>query len=109
MSRLTLRVDRPWGAGQICGYPAVYVDVLREHVENLGLPRGTETSLDKKLQAALDALLRGNEVTARSHLEAFVNAVEAQRGKKITDAEADALIAEAESVISTLPVVDLTP
>ena len=43
-----------------------------------------------------------NDGAAIGELEAFINAVEAQRGKKIPEAAADALIAEAQAIIDLL-------
>jgi len=51
---------------------------------------------------ALDDLNQNNDVAAINSLEAFINEVEAQRGKKISDAEADALIALAKQIIYQL-------
>jgi hypothetical protein len=39
-----------------------------------------------------------NDVAAGNSLEAFINAVEAQRGRKITSAGADKLIASAHEI-----------
>jgi hypothetical protein len=62
-------------------------------------------SLEVKLQNALSALddvKKGNTNSAVAKLEAFINEVNAQRGNKIADAEADALIAAAQAVIDSL-------
>ena len=39
---------------------------------------------------------------AMNSLESFINAIEAQRGNKISDADADALIAAAQQIIDLL-------
>lgn len=43
-----------------------------------------------------------NDIAAVKSLEAFINAVEAHRGKKISDTEADALIGAAQQTIDQL-------
>ena len=60
-----------------------------------------ESCLDSKLDAALDALVDANfnnDGAACNSLAAFINAVQAQRGKKITSAQADQLIASAREI-----------
>ena len=71
-------------------------------VEDMNLQSGISNSLDAKLQSALDALddiNSNNDVAAINSLEAFVNAVEAQRGKKISNEIADSLIDDADFII----------
>jgi len=47
-------------------------------------------------------LNKGQENAAINKLNAFINQIEAQRGKKITDEEADTLIAEAQRIIDSI-------
>ena len=78
---------------------------LADDVIALNLQRGISNSLDAKLNAALGALddiNANNDVAAINTLQAFINAVEAQRGNKITEADADALIAAAQEIIALL-------
>ncbi len=75
------------------------IDSLINQVKGLGLPKGLENSLTSKLQAAKKSVGKGNVKAAKNQLRAFINAVRAQRGKKLTNAQADALIAAAEQVI----------
>jgi len=78
---------------------------LAQTVIDLNLQHGIENSLDGKLDAALNALEdvnQNNDVAAINTLEAFINAVEAQRGNKIPEAEADALIADVLQIIDLL-------
>ncbi len=85
--------------------PAELVAELLEEVGGLELPRGIENGLEAKLEAALRALEdenENNDAAAINTLEGFINAVEAQRGKKIPEAEADALIAAAQEIIELL-------
>ncbi len=85
--------------------PATLFLDLAVEVEALDLPEGTENSLLANLGNAYDKLTDGNEnndVAAIGSLEAFINAVEAQRGEKIPEAAADALIAAAQKVIDRI-------
>lgn len=71
----------------------------------LNLQTGLSNSLDAKLTAVFDALTdlnENNDASALNRLNAFINEVEAQRGKKITDAQADYLIAAVLEVMETI-------
>jgi hypothetical protein len=71
-------------------------------VTNLNLQHGIENSLDAKLEAAEQALNdinQNNDVAANNSLQAFINAVEAQRGKMIPEAVADLLISATQEII----------
>lgn len=73
--------------------------------EDMNLQNGINNSLDAKLDAVLKALEDANEkndVAAINALNAFINAVEAQRGNKISEADADILIAAALDIIAML-------
>ncbi|MHC4570513.1 MAG: LamG-like jellyroll fold domain-containing protein [Planctomycetota bacterium] len=85
--------------------PAELIAELLEGVGGLELPRGIENGLEAKLNAALRALEdenENNDIAAINTLGAFINAVEVQRGKKIPEAEADALIAAAQEIVELL-------
>ena len=88
--------------------PVTVIDAVNHliaTVESMNLQQGIENSLDVKLEAARDALFAanaGNRNDAINKLEAFVNAVEAQRGKQLTDEQADELVSLANDIISTL-------
>ena len=78
---------------------------LAQDVIDLNLQQGISNSLDAKLSAAMQALddiNENNDVAAINTLQAFINAVEAQRGNKIPEADADALIAAAQEIIDLL-------
>ena len=78
---------------------------LGEMVEELGLSKGIENSLLAKVEAAIGVLEDDNEKNdgaAVNVLGAFINAVEAQTGKKIPELQAAALIAEAAVIIEAL-------
>jgi hypothetical protein len=85
--------------------PIVAVNNLVEDVLDLNLQTGIANGLDAKLDSALSALddlNENNDVAAINSLEAFINAVEAQRGHKIPEADAVVLIAAAQAIIDDL-------
>jgi len=87
--------------------PVVLVENLIDSVESMNLQQGIDNSLDAKLDAvlnALDDLNENNDVAAINSLEAFINAVEAQRDKKITNEQADILVADAQEIIDSLSI-----
>jgi sugar lactone lactonase YvrE len=78
---------------------------LSDLVVNFNLKQGIANSLDAKLQNAFDALEAANaglRQDAQNKLQAFINGVEAQRGKELTDEQADQLIALTQSILSVL-------
>jgi len=77
--------------------PAQAIEDLKTAVENLHLKN--QQGYIAKLDAALKSLARGNTNTAANQLNAFMNLVNAQRGKTLTDAQANALIASAQEII----------
>ena len=85
--------------------PVQLIESLIDTVINLNLQGGIENSLDSKLDAvekSLQDLNENNDQAAINALQAFINAVEAQRGGKISDTDADALIAFAQAIIDLL-------
>jgi hypothetical protein len=75
---------------------------LFEDIQNEELPQGSETSLLSKLNAALEALDNGNNASAINILNAFINAVEAQSGKKLTEGQAAELVAAAKAILGKI-------
>jgi len=71
-------------------------------VEELDLPQGTETALLSTVNNAMKSLDKGNDGAAVNQLQAFINKVEAQRGKKISEEDADMLIEYANNVIAQI-------
>ncbi|MFH1725013.1 MAG: LamG-like jellyroll fold domain-containing protein [Elusimicrobiota bacterium] len=67
-----------------------------------GVPSGLKNALASKLDNALDSLARGNETAGANQIRAFMNHVNAQRGKKLTDEQADELIAAAQAILDAL-------
>ncbi len=85
--------------------PVELLSGLVQIVVDLNLHHGIENSLDAKLDSALNALddvNENNDVAAVNTLQAFINAVEAQRDNKIPGADADLLIAGAQAIIDLL-------
>jgi hypothetical protein len=85
--------------------PAELLLKLMQTVINLNLQHGISNSLDAKLSAAMQALddiNENNDVAAINTLQAFINAVEAQRGSKIPEVAADALIDSTQVIIDLL-------
>jgi hypothetical protein len=85
--------------------PPGAIEALIAAVISLNLHHGISNSLDAKLGAALNALddvNTNNDGAAVNTLEAFISAVEAQRGKEISETDADALIQAAVNIINML-------
>jgi Tol biopolymer transport system component len=84
------------------------VDLLADLVDmviTLNLQAGISNSLDAKLSAvenAFDDLNANNDVAAINALEAFIAAVEAQTGNKISETDALLLIAAARQTIALI-------
>ena len=71
----------------------------------LNLQMGIANGLDAKLDAvenALDDVNANNDVAAINALQAFIDAITAQSGDKIGEADAATLIAAAEQIIAVL-------
>lgn len=98
--------DSLYARVEAAGYdPVELLNALVQTVIGLNLHHGIENSLDAKLDAALQALddvNANNDVAAVNALEAFMNAVEAQRDNKIPEADADSLIADTQQIITLL-------
>ncbi|MFC2016771.1 PKD domain-containing protein, partial [Chloroflexota bacterium] len=85
--------------------PELLINIIIDDVMSLDIPEGTKNSLISKLEVAMKRLEDSNtqnDVAAINALEAFVNSVEAQRGKKILSEDADALITKAQEIIASL-------
>ena len=76
--------------------PSQQVTNLMNAVNNLPTPPGG--SLNAKLNGILAAINAGQTANACTQLNAFINEVNAQKGKKISVSDASALIAAAENV-----------
>ena len=82
--------------------PAQSTSSLISLVNGMNLPHGTTTSLVAKLSAALDSINRGNDNAAMNQLNAFINEVNAQAGKAITQSQAQTLTYDAQAIITAL-------
>ncbi|MFH1725377.1 MAG: hypothetical protein ABII00_12260, partial [Elusimicrobiota bacterium] len=71
-------------------------------VETLSLPEGTDNALTSKLDNAFSSQQQGNAGAAVNKLKAFINSVEAQKGKKISAEDARMLIEFANNVIEEI-------
>ena len=78
------------------------VHTLIDRVTAYGLHRGLTNALNVKLQAAVASWSRGQSGAAFEQLRAFVNQVNAQRGKKVTTAQADELLAAVQEIMDAL-------
>jgi hypothetical protein len=81
------------------------LDDLVQRVISLNLQNGISNSLDAKLDTVMNAIDDSNEknnAAAQNAMYAFMNAVEAQRGKKLTDTQATQLIGVAQAIVAAL-------
>lgn len=65
----------------------------------MNLPKGVDASLDAKLEAAESSLKKGDNTAAKKQLTAFVNEVNAQSGKKMSESQAAQLSSAAITII----------
>lgn len=94
------------------GDAAMQIGELGTEVVNLNLGRRIEVSLLDPLKSALHALAghqknghnKHDAQTALDNIQSFINGVNAQRGKAITEEEAVSLIVEANAVLFLLGV-----
>jgi len=82
--------------------PIEAVEDLSAYIESLDLPPGIENSVKTSLEGAVDALGRGNDEAAIGKLNALINKVEAQRGMKISEKEADLLVGSVQRIIDSI-------
>ena len=75
---------------------------LSSDVINSPLPQDIKNGLNDKLTAAINALNLGNKKAAINILGAFIDMINAQRGKSLTNAQADSWIAEAQKIIDSI-------
>ena len=71
----------------------------------LNLQKGISDSLDAKLYSSMNALddtNENNDGSAINSLYEFINAVDAQRGKNLSETEANNLISAAQTIIDKL-------
>lgn len=80
------------------GLTAVTAGALCSLVESVVDKEGIASALCAKLEAAAESEARGNANAKAGHIGAFINQVNAQRGKSISDADATRLIDLAEAL-----------
>ena len=78
--------------------PESRISDLEATVASLGLDRGTENKLQAKLQLALADLGSGDFAGACGAMQDFINLVTAKPGRKLTSAQAAALIETATGI-----------
>ena len=85
--------------------PVILVEGLRSHIADLGLPTGLATSLTTKTDTAIRVLSDTNpknDDAAVNLLQALINEVAAQTGKKISEDGATDLVVAAERILTLL-------
>jgi len=82
--------------------PAQSVQNLINVKESMNLDKGIATSLDAKLSAALESLNSGQNSVAKNLLSAFINQVNAQTDKTITQAQATQLIQDVQNILNAI-------
>jgi hypothetical protein len=80
--------------------------IVKKYAEDREIGELLALSLLAKLQTARDHFQHGRERAAANRLEAFVDQIEEQRGKRISDTAARDLIPRAEALIDRLVVDD---
>jgi len=88
--------------GTVTVSPEQIIQSLVTTIESWNLPKGAENSLTPQLEAASDLLSKDNVIGAVHKLTDFIDHVEALRGKKLTNEQADYLAAMAQAVINAL-------
>jgi hypothetical protein len=91
LNRIVYAVPGPFGDFDVWGFSFQLNDSISDQlndlvalVQSFQLPDGTANSLITKLQDALAAVNSSNTATACDSLTAFINAAQAQSGKKLT-------------------------
>lgn len=109
LNRIVYAVPGPFGDFDVWGFNFQLndstVDQLNDLialVQSFDLHDGTETSLISKVQDALVAVNASDTATACVSLTAFINASQAQSGKKLTAAQVGQLISAASQIKTDL-------
>jgi hypothetical protein len=75
---------------------------LINQVKALRLDKASEKSLLTELQLAQGDVAANRKASALQNMQDFVNLVNGMRGKKISTASADALIASAQTIVNSI-------
>jgi hypothetical protein len=109
VNRVVYAVPGPLGDFDVYGFNFQLNDSIADELNDLtafvgsfNLHDGTENSLISKLQDALTAVNSSNTATACDSLTAFINASQAQSGKKLTAAQVRQLVDSAAQVKTDL-------
>ncbi len=78
------------------------LSALMTQIAGMALPTGIGNALNSKLQSALGDALAGDFASASATLHALIKSVEAQRGKKLTYAQADQLVSAVQAIIAVV-------
>jgi hypothetical protein len=81
---------------------ASLLDTLADTVQGYNLPKGTANTLLQKIAQAQKSLAKGNTNAAENQLDALLNQINAQRGKKLTNEQADAFVAQALLIMTLI-------
>jgi len=98
-------LDYPWLWWEMLIGPVDLLIELSENIDTMSLQKDITNSLQVKLDTALRLLDDENEhndVAAINSLQAFIDTVNAQRGKKISEEDADYLVTTALQIIDML-------
>jgi hypothetical protein len=109
VNRIVYAVPGPFGDFDVWGFNFQLKDSTTDQlndlialVQSFNLHDGTETSLISKVQDALAAVNASDTATACASLTAFINASQAQSGKKLTAAQVGQLISAASQIKTDL-------
>lgn len=78
------------------------LDSLLTTVATMSLPSGIKSALTSKLQDAIADIAMGNTAGACAELKSFISQVTAQKGKKISNTQANTLITAANQIRAVL-------
>jgi hypothetical protein len=79
--------------------PVAATEALIATTQGLALPQGLAHSLLATLEAAAQAFAQGTTTAGTHQLQAYMTAVQAQRGKQLAAPQADALIGQAQVIL----------
>ena len=82
--------------------PAEAIGDLITTIEDFGLPKGIEKSLIALLKAAIKSLEKYQEQAVIGQLTGFIHHVEAQNVKKLTEEQANTLIAAVQGIVNSI-------
>jgi Spherulation-specific family 4 len=75
---------------------------LISNVKTMNLQGGETTSLDSKIQVAINSFDSNNNIETENQLDAFIHEVNAQTGKKMSQDQANQLIQSAQNIINSI-------